>query len=91
MWLSRIDDFSHLRFLILRQLNIPRGPIVFQSIRLSRAGDWNQTLIGNPGECDLRRLAAFPSCDLLNLVHDGTVLVEVFSLEFGDYGDGRCQ
>lgn len=88
-WLGRIDDGSHFLLLFLCQFNIPRCPVLLQSLCLGRAWNGNHTLGSNPGECDLSYRTAFPRSKLFDLVHDSTVLVEVIALKFGSCGPER--
>lgn len=86
MWLCSIDDAAHFLLFFVRQFNIPRGPIFLQSVCLGGARNSNHALRSNPSECDLSDLAASPRCKLFDLVHDRPVFIEVFALEFGNYG-----
>jgi hypothetical protein len=84
MWLRSIDDLPHLLLLLIRQLDIPGSPILFQSMGLSGAWNRNHTLSRNPRKRDLRCGAAFFRGELLHLLNNSLVLVKVFALELGN-------
>lgn len=84
-WLDLLDDPPHLGHFGVRQLHLARRPILFQSVRLGRAGDGDEALHGNPRECDLRCGAPLLGSELLHLADDGAVGVEVGALELGDW------
>ena len=79
--LCRFDDTPHVRFLSLSQLNISRPPVLFQPAGLRRARDGNESLRRDPRKRDLSQRAALAGSELLDLFHDGLILVEVLALE----------
>lgn len=81
--LRSVNDPPHLILLLIRQLHIPRRPILLQPLRLGCTRNCNHALGSNPRERNLGRGAALLCCELLDLLDDGFVLVEVFTLEFG--------
>lgn len=81
MRLRRVDDAPHLPLLLLAQVDVPRRPVLLESLGLGRAGDGDHALGGDPGEGDLRQAAPLSGSELLDLVDDGLVLVKVFALE----------
>ena len=53
MNLRTVDDLSHLCLLLLIQFNVPRSPVVFQSVWLGGTGDGDEALSGNPSQSKL--------------------------------------
>jgi hypothetical protein len=82
--LGRIDDASHILLLLLRQLDIPRRPILLQPVRFRRARDGDHALRSDPSKGDLSRGAPLLGGELLDLLDDGLVSVEVLALKLGD-------
>ena len=82
-WLRIVDNLPHLLLLLVRQVNVPGSPILFQSLRLRRTGDRDHALRGNPRDGNLRSRAALALGQFLDLRHDGLILVEVLALKFG--------
>ena len=82
-WLRIVHNLPHLLLLLVRQVNVSGSPILFQSLRLRRAGDRDHVLCGNPSNGNLRSRAALALRKFLDLRHDGFILVEVLALEFG--------
>lgn len=87
MWLSLLNNFTHLLLLLLGEFNLSRCPIFLQPIHLSRAGNGNHALSGDPGEGNLTDRASFLGGKLFDLLNNCTILVEVLALEFGRYMD----
>lgn len=83
--LSSVNDPPHFLLFLLRQLHIPRRPVLFKTSSLGSSWDGNKTLGSNPGQRDLSDRAALTDREFLDLVHNGAILVEIFSLEFGDW------
>lgn len=92
MRLRSINNPPHLQLLLLRQLNLPRSPVLLQSTSLRRSGDSDESLRSNPGQRNLTNGAALPSSEFLDFVYDCAVFVEVFALEFGTWVEDvrRC-
>lgn len=82
MWLGRIDNSPQLLLFLRSEIDVPRCPILFQTVSLGRARDGNHSLRRHPGQCDLSQSAAFSSSDFLDLFYDSSILVEVLALEF---------
>jgi hypothetical protein len=89
MRLRRINNLPHLRLFLLRQINLSRGKVFFQSLRLGRARNCNQTLGSYPSERDLSNGATLARSELLNLIDNSAILVEVLALEFGNCTEQR--
>ena len=83
-WLRIVDNLPHLLLLFLREVDVPGSPILFQSLGLGCAGDWDHALRGHPSEGNLRSRAALTLGKFLDLRDDGFVLVEVLALELRD-------
>lgn len=81
--LGLVDNPAHLSLLILREHDAPRPPVLLEPRRPRRAGDGDQALRGDPRKRHLGHRATFPRRELLDLIHDGLVLVEVVPLELG--------
>jgi hypothetical protein len=88
--LSSVDNFAHRLLFLLNQFNIPRCPVLLQSGCLGCSGDGDQSLGGDPGKGDLASLATFTGSELLYFLDNSPVLVEVVTLEFGNYRGGLC-
>lgn len=81
-----IYDSPHLLALSLRQLYVPRGPVLLQPLRLGGSGNRDHALRCDPSECDLRDGAAFLGSQAFDSLYDGLVLVEIIALELGYCG-----
>lgn len=80
--LGRIDNFSQFFLFLWSEIDVPRSPILLQTVGLGRTRDGNQALRRYPGQCNLGQRAALSSSDFLDLFHDSSILVEVLALEF---------
>ena len=79
-----VNDSSHFLFLFVRQIDIPGGPVLFQSSHFSCPRNGNHALSCDPRKGNLSESASSTYSKLLNLLDDGFVFVEVLSLELGD-------
>lgn len=84
LWLRRINNPPHLSLFFLSQVNIPRCPILLQTVRLGRTRNSNHSLGRNPSKRDLRQSASLAHSKFLNFLYYSLVLVEVFALKLGD-------
>lgn len=82
--LSRINNPPHLSFFFLSQVNIPRCPVLLQTVRLGRTRNSNHSLGRNPSKRDLRQSASLANSEFLYFFYYSLVLVEVFALKLGD-------
>ncbi len=80
------DDAAYLGLFRLAQLDLPRRPVLLEPVPLCGARDGDEALSGDPGEGDLRSPAALLRGEFLDLLDDGTVLVEILALVFGGCG-----
>lgn len=85
MRLGLVNDPAHFLFLLLCQFNIPRSPVLLETVDLGRAGDRDHSLCSNPSERDLANRAALSGSKFFDLFDDCFVFVEVFTLEFRGY------
>jgi hypothetical protein len=82
--LQRVKNLAHLLLLPIRQLNISRRKVLYQTMRLSRSRNRDHTLRHHPRQSDLRQSATLALGESLDLLDDFLVVVEVLALEFGD-------
>lgn len=80
-----VNQFAELLLLLVRKLNLPCGPVLFEPLHLGCAGDGNHALRVDPRDGDLGRSVALLRGKHLDLIDHGLVLVKVFALEFGAY------
>lgn len=81
MKLDIVENPSHLSLFLIRQINLPGRPVLLQSARFSGPWNSNHALSSNPCKRNLSQCAAFPSCKLLDLLDDRSILIEVFPLK----------
>lgn len=84
LWLRQINNPPHLSLFFLSQFNIPRCPILLQTVRLGRTRNSNHPLGRNPSKRDLRQSASLADSEFFTFLYYSLVLVEVFALELGD-------
>lgn len=83
--LRSINDPSHLLLLIFCQIDVSGCKVLLQSLWFRGAWNSNHALGSNPSQSYLRQRATFPRGKLLDLLNNGFVLVEVFTLELGSW------
>lgn len=83
MNLRILNNAPQLPLLILTQVHIPRRKVPLQSRDLCRARNSNHALRRDPRQRNLTDSAALTVRELLDLLHDGFIVVEVLALEFG--------
>ena len=81
--LDRIKDFTHLILLILCQFNVSGSEVLFETLRLCCARDWQHSLGKYPRKSNLGKSTTLAFCDSLDLLNELLVIVEVLALEFG--------
>ena len=85
---SRLGVFhqpSHLAELRRCQFHMARSPVLLQTRGFGCTRNGDESLRSHPRQRDLRDRAALPSCQLLDLIDDGFVLVKVLALELRDW------
>lgn len=83
LWFSRINNPPHLSLFVISQVNIPRCPVLLQTVRLGRTRNSNHSLGRNPSKRDLCQSASLANSEFLDLLYYSLVLVEVFALKLG--------
>lgn len=81
--LVRVDKLPQLLLLFVCELNIPRRPVLFQTLQLGRSGNGNHALGSDPCQGNLGRRASLLGCQCLNLGDNRLVLVKIVALELG--------
>ena len=83
--LQRVQNAAHLLLFLLRQLHISRSKVLLETLCFGRSRDRNHALCNHPRQSNLRQRAAFALRNGFDLLDDLLVVVEVLTLEFGDW------
>lgn len=85
VWLGRIYDLSHLFLLRLCQINLSGSKVLLEPLCLGCSWDGYHALYSYPRKCNLSNRAPFTRSQCFDLFHNGTILVEVFTLKLGSW------